>query len=82
MVIRIGLRIIPWTALLPGLLYFEIIDRNESVDGLVAEIPRYHLTELTSLDLSFKELTSDEASRIIQAVVRQGASLKTLDLGW
>ena len=57
---------------------FRTIDTNESVDALVAEIPQYHLTELISLDLSGKYLTSNEASQIIQAVVQQKAPLKTM----
>ena len=61
---------------------FRTIDSNESVDALVAEIPQYHLTELNSLDLSSKYLTSEEASKIIQAVVQQKAHLKTLDLSF
>ncbi len=59
---------------------FRTIDTNESVDALVAEIPQYHLTELISLDLSGKYLTSNEASQIIQALVQQKAPLKTLSL--
>ena len=59
---------------------FRTLDTNESVDAFVAEIPQYHLTELTTLDLSDKYLTSEEASQIIQAVVQQGAPLQTLDL--
>jgi Leucine-rich repeat (LRR) protein len=59
---------------------FQTIDINESVADLVAEIPQYHLTELTTLDLSSKYLISEEALQIIQAVVRQGAPLQALDL--
>ncbi len=62
------------------LTLFRTMDVNESVDALVAEIPRYHLTELTSLDLYQKYLTEKEASQIIQAVLQQKAPLKTLDL--
>ncbi len=60
---------------------FRTLDSNESVDALVAEIPHYHLTELTTLYLYNKYLTSEEASQIIQAVVQQGAHLQMLDLG-
>ncbi len=59
---------------------FRTIDINESVAALVAEIPQYHLTELTGLNLQNKYLTSKEASQIIQAVVQQRASLMNLDL--
>ena len=59
---------------------FRTINFNESVAALVLEIPQYHLTELTSLDLTNKYLTTDEASQIIQAIVQQGASLTSLDL--
>ncbi len=59
---------------------FRGIDANESIDYLVAEISQYHLTELATLDLSEKYLTSEEASQIIQAVVQQGAPLQVLDL--
>ncbi len=61
---------------------FRTIDPNESMDALVSEIPQYHLTELTDLILSNKYLTSEEASQIIQAVVRQRASLTHLDLSY
>ncbi len=61
--------------------FLRTLDTNESVAAFVAEIPQYHLTELTILSLSNKYLTSEEASQIIQAVVQQGASfLQTLDL--
>ena len=61
--------------------FFRMLDTNESVDALAVEIPQYHLTELTILDLYNKYLTSDEASQIIQAVVKQGAPLQALYLG-
>jgi Leucine-rich repeat (LRR) protein len=60
--------------------FFRTLDANESVAALVAEIPQYHLTELTILDLSSKYLNSTETLQIIQAVVQQGAPLQTLDL--
>ncbi len=59
---------------------FRSIYTNESVDDLIAEIPRYHLTDLIELDLSYMYLTSDEALQIIQAVVKQGAS--SLEILW
>jgi Leucine-rich repeat (LRR) protein len=60
--------------------YFRTLDVNESVDDLIAEIPQYHLNELTTLSLNNKYLTHDEATQIIQAVVRQGSLLQTIDL--
>ena len=80
MVIKIGLRIILRNVLLPASVCFAGLTPSESVDALVAEILQYHLTELTSLDLSAKYLTENEASQIIQAVVLQKAPLKTLNL--
>jgi Leucine-rich repeat (LRR) protein len=60
--------------------FFRTIDINESITVLVGEIPQYHLTELTTLSLSNKYLTEEEASQIVQAVIQQGAPLQTLDL--
>ena len=62
------------------LILFRDMDVNESVADLVAEIPRYHLTGLTRLDLGSKSLTSKEALQIIQAVVQQKAPLTILNL--
>lgn len=60
--------------------FFRSIYANESLQELLNEIPNYHLTDLTALDLSYKYLTESEASAIIQAVIRQGAIIKTLYL--
>lgn len=60
---------------------FRTIDRNESIDALIAEIPRYSLTTFTKLTrcsdyhfynslylFSCYSLTLDEAARLIQAL--------------
>lgn len=61
---------------------FREIDSEESVDELIAEFYKYNLVELTQLDLSLKKLTDDEAEKIVNAVINQGATLKSLDLSW
>ena len=60
---------------------FRKMNANESIDSLISEIPQYYLRELTSLDLSFKYLTGEEAEKIIQAVIKQEATLQFLYLG-
>ncbi|MBS0352176.1 MAG: leucine-rich repeat domain-containing protein, partial [Proteobacteria bacterium] len=59
---------------------FRSIDTNESIDDLIAEIPRYHLADFTWLDLASKYLTSEEASKILPAIVKQGAPLQLIYL--
>ena len=60
--------------------FFRQIYANESIESLISQIDQYYLKNLTELSLPFKNLTTEEAGRIIAAVVSQGASLLKLDL--
>ncbi|MBS0349728.1 MAG: leucine-rich repeat protein [Proteobacteria bacterium] len=61
---------------------FTQYDCLQTTQQLIAEIPRYHLTDFVYLNLWDKILTLTDAQAIIQAVIAQGASLKNLQLGW
>jgi Leucine-rich repeat (LRR) protein len=63
------------------ILSFIQFDYIETTQQLVAEIPRYHLTDFVNLNLSVKFITLQDTQSIIQAVLAQGAPLQSLDLG-
>lgn len=53
---------------------------DESVDTFVQELRQYYLEELTILDLTNKKLTDEEATRLVYAVITQGAKINKLIL--
>lgn len=59
---------------------FRTLDPHESVNGLIAEIADYHLTDLMEVNLILKNLTSEELYQLMRAIVQKAPRIEALTL--
>ncbi len=59
---------------------FRTINLSDPVDQLVEQISLFHLTDLTQLKLSYRNLTGDEMVKILVAIEARGAKLAILKI--